>query len=77
MRNSRSAAADDAVVEKSVNSYSKYIFTRNQGDMPQVGRPNPYLRYDLGVEKKVQNQIDYFDSEISNHEKKIGKLLNL
>lgn len=77
MRNGRAATVDDAVVEKPVNSYSKYVFTRNQGDMPQVGRPNKYVSYYLGVEKKVLQQIDYFDSEISSHEKEIGKLLNL
>jgi len=67
------ADADDAVVEKPVNPYSKYIFTRNQGDMPQVVQPNPYP----GVETRILKHIDYIDSEISSHEKEIGKLLNL
>ena len=71
------ADADDAVVEKPVNPYSKYIFTRNQGDMSQVVQPNPYVSYDPGVETRIQKHIDYFDSEISGIEKEIGKLLNL
>jgi len=71
------AHADDAVVEKPVNSYSKYIFTRNQGDMPQVVQPNPYVSYDPGVETRILKHIDSIDSEISSIEKEIGKLLNL
>jgi len=78
MRNGRAATSDDELAEKAVNSfYSKYSFTRNQGDIPQVVRPNPYVSYNLGVEKKVLKEIENFDSEISNHEKEIGKLLNL
>ena len=69
--------AADAVVEKPVNPYSKYIFTRNQGDMPQVVQPNPYVSYDPGVETRILKHIDYFDSEISSIEKEIGKLLKL
>jgi len=71
------AGANDAVVEKPVNSYSKYIFTRKQGDMPQVVQPDPYVSHYQVVEPKILKQIDDFDSEISNHEKEIGKLLNL
>lgn len=71
------AYADDAVVEKPVNLYSKYIVTRNQGDMPQVVQPDPYVSHYRVVEPKILKQIDDFDSEISNHEKEIGKLLNL
>lgn len=71
------ADADNAVVKKPVNPYSKYIFTRNQGDMPQVVQPNPYVSYDPGVEKKILKHIDDIDSEISSIEKEIGKLLNL
>jgi hypothetical protein len=69
------ADADGAVVEKPVNPYSKYILTRNQGDMPQVVQPNPYA--DPGVETRILKHIDYIDSEISSTEKEIGKLLNL
>jgi hypothetical protein len=64
------ADADDALVEKPVNPYSKFIFTRIQGDMPQV------VQHPV-VEKRIQKQIDSFDSEISSIEKEIGKLLNL
>ncbi len=71
------AYADDAVVEKPVNHYSKYIFTRNQGGLQQVAQPNPYLSYNRGIETKILKDIDSFDSEISSHEKEIGKLLNL
>jgi|GEM_PF-3082119 len=71
------AYADDAVVEKPVNQYSKYMFTRNQGDMQQVAQPNPYASYNRGLETRIRKDIDYFDSEISSHEKEIGKLLNL
>jgi hypothetical protein len=71
------ADADGAVVEKPVNPYSKYILTRNQGDMPQVVQPNPHVSYDPGVETRIQKHIDSFDSEISSIEKEIGKLLNL
>ena len=71
------AHANDVVLDKSVNAYSKYISTRNQGDMPQVVQPNPYVSESPGVEKKILKDIDSYDSEISNIEKKIGKLLNL
>lgn len=71
------AYADDAVVEKPLNHYSNYIFTRYQGGMQQVAQPNPYVSYNRGVETKIQKDIDSFDSEISSHEKEIGKLLNL
>ena len=79
MTNAHAVTADggDAVVEKPVNLYSKYIFTRNQGDMPQVVQPNPYVSYDPAVETKILKHIDSFDSEISSIEKEIGKLLNL
>ena len=59
------------------NAYRKNISTSNQADMPQVVRPNPYLSYDRAVETKILKHIDSFDSEISSHEKEIGKLLNL
>jgi hypothetical protein len=71
------ADADGAVVEKPVNPYSKYILTRNQGDMPQAVQPNPYVSYDPSVEKKILKHVDDIDSEISSIEKEIGKLLNL
>lgn len=71
------AYADYAVVEKPVNPYGKYIVTRKQGDRRQVVQPNPYASYDPVVETKIQKDIDSFDSEISSHEKEIGKLLNL
>ena len=71
------ADADDAVVEKPVNPYSKHIFTRNQGDMPQVVQPNPHVSYDPVVETRILKHIDDIDSEISSIEKEIGKLLNL
>jgi len=62
------ANADNAVLEKPVNPYR---------GMSQVVQPNPYLSYDPAVETKILKHIDYFDSEISSHEKEIGKLLNL
>ncbi len=72
------ADADGAVVVKQLNPYTtKYIFAGNQGDMPQVVKPNPYVTYNRGVETKVLKNIDDIDSEISNHEKEIGKLLKL
>jgi hypothetical protein len=71
------AYADNAVVDNPVNHYSKYIFTRNQGEMQQIAQPNPYVSYNRGVETKILKDIDSFDSEISSHEKEIGKLLNL
>lgn len=79
MTNSQAVTADayNAVVEKPVNPYSKYIFMRHQGDRPQVVHPNPYVSYDPGVEKRILKHIDDIDSEISSHEKEIGKLLNL
>lgn len=69
--------SDGAAVEKPVNSYSKYIFTRKQGDMPKVVQANTDAIYDPGVETKIIKQIDHIDSEISSIEKEIGKLLNL
>ena len=69
--------ADGAVVKKLNNPYSKYIFTRNQGDMPQVVQPNPYITSDPAVEARIQKRIDSFDSEISSTEKEISKLLDL
>lgn len=69
--------ADGAVVKKLVDPYSKYIFTRNQGDMPQVVRPNPYATANPAVEARILKRIDFFDSEISSTEKEIGRLLDL
>ena len=63
------ADADDAVVEKPVNSYGKYISTHNQSDTPQVVQP--------AVETRILKHIDSIDSEISGIQKEIGKLLNL
>lgn len=78
MTNAQAVTADDAVVERPVvNPYSKYIFTRNEGNRPQVVQPNPYVTYDPVVETRILKHIDYFDSEISSSEKEIGKLLNL
>ncbi len=71
------ADANNAVVEKPVNPYSKYIFTRNQGAMPQVVQANPYVSYNRGAETRILKHIDDIDSEISSIEKEIGKLLNL
>jgi hypothetical protein len=71
------AHADYAFFEKPLNPYSKYIFTRNQGDMPQVVQPNAYVSYNRGIETRILKHIDYIDSEISTSEKEIGKLLNL
>ena len=71
------ADADNAVVEKPVNPYSKYIFTRKQGDMPQVVQANPDASYNRGAETRILKHIDDIDSEISSIEKEIGKLLNL
>lgn len=69
--------ADGAVVKKLVDPYSKYIFSHNQGDVPQVVRPNPYLTANPSVEARILKRIDSFDSEISSTEKEIGKLLDL
>lgn len=69
--------ADGAVVKKLVDPYGKYIFTHNQGDVPQVVRPNPYLTANPSVEARILKRIDSFDSEISSTEKEIGKLLDL
>lgn len=69
-----SNAQADAVVE---NPYSKYIFTHNLSDMPQVVQPNPYVSHYRSVQTRILKQIDSFDSEISSHEKEIGRLLNL
>lgn len=71
------ADANDPTVKKQLNNYNKYISTRNQGDMSQVVRPNPYVSYDPGVEAKVLKHIDSIDSEISGKQEEIGKLLNL
>ena len=71
------AGEGDAVVKKLVNPNNKYIFMRNQGDKPQVVRPNPYVSYDRGVETRILKDIETFDSQISSSEKDIGKLLDL
>lgn len=71
------AHGDDAVVKKLTNPYSNNIFTRNQGNMPQVVQPNPYVSYDPGIETRILKRIDYFDSQISSSEKEIGNLLDL
>lgn len=77
MTNAQAVTADanNAVVEKP--AVSKYIRTRNQCDIPQVVQPNPDVRYDAGVEKRILKHIDDIDSEISSHQNEIGKLLNL
>jgi len=71
------ADADGSVVMKPVNPLSQYVSTRNQGDMPQVVRPNPYVSYDPVAETRILKHIDSFDSEISGIQKEIGQLLNL
>ncbi len=71
------AGAEHAVLEKLVNSCSKHILARNQGDMPQVVQSNPYANYNPVVETRVQKRIDTIDSKISGIEKEIGVLLNL
>lgn len=71
------AGAEHAVVEKLVNSSSKHILARNQGDMPVVVQSNPYASYNPVVETRIQKRIDSFDSEISSIEKDIDKLLDL
>ena len=71
------ANEEDAAVDKPVNPYSKYFFTRKQGDKPQVVQPNPSISSNPGVETRIIKEIDYFDSEISSHQKEIDKLLNL
>ncbi|MBI1268703.1 MAG: hypothetical protein GC193_14875 [Cryomorphaceae bacterium] len=35
------------------------------------------ITHNQGVEKRILNQIDAFDAEISSHEREICKLLNL
>ncbi|QQR58255.1 MAG: hypothetical protein IPG59_01825 [Candidatus Melainabacteria bacterium] len=45
--------------------------------MVKVVQPNSNVSYDPVVESKVLKRIDYFDSQISNQEKEISKLLNL
>lgn len=71
------ADADHAVVETFVNSYNKYIFMYNEGDVPQVVQSNPDQSYDKVAETRVQRQADDFDSKISSIQKEIGKLLDL
>lgn len=71
------AGEGDAEVKKLVNPNNKYIFARNQEDMPQVVRPNQYVSYDRGVETRILKDIETFDSQISSSEKDIGKLLDL
>ena len=75
-KNAGTATADIAMLDRSVNSYGNYL-ARNQGDIPQVGRSSLDVSRYLGIEKKAHKEIDQFDSQISNHEKEIGKLLNL
>jgi hypothetical protein len=72
------ADADGAVVVKQLNPYTtKYIFLPKQRDMTPIVKPNPFVTYNRGVDTKVLKNIDDIDSEISNHEKEIGKLLKL
>lgn len=70
-------AAHKAVAQNPTNPYSKYIFTRKQGDIPQVVQPNLHVSYSPRLETRILKDIDYIDSEISSHEKEICKLLNL
>lgn len=71
------ADGDYAAVEMPVKPYTNYIVKRNRVGTPPVVQPNPYLSYDRGVETKVQKSIEDIDSEISNIQKDIGKLLDL
>ena len=77
MTNAQAVTADDAVVDGPVKPYSKFVYTRSQGDMPQVAQPNPFVTSHRGAEKRILKKIDDFDSEISTQEKEIDKLLNL
>lgn len=72
------AIADNAALKKSVNPYSRDIFTRNIGDSTQVARLNySNVGYDPVAEKKILKRIDSIDSEISSYQKEIGQLLDL
>jgi hypothetical protein len=71
------AGAEHAVLEQLVNSSSKHVLARTQGDMPQVVQSNLYASYNQVVETRVQKRIDTIDSKISGIEKEIGVLLNL
>lgn len=79
MTNAQAITADAnyVVVEKPGNTYSKYVYTHNQGDRTQVVQPSPYVSNYVVVEPRILKDIDHFDSEISGVEKEIGKLLNL
>lgn len=71
------ADANKTVVDSPVKPYSKHISTRNQGDMSQVVHPQENVDLEPGIEARIQENIDCIDSEISSHQKEIGKLLNL
>lgn len=71
------ADGDYEVVEVPVNPYTKYIVKRNKVGTPHVAQTSPHVSYDRTEEIKVQKSIEDIDSEISNIQKDIGKLLNL
>ena len=71
------ADGDYEVVEVPVNPYTNYIVKRNKVGTPHVVQPSPHVSYDRTDEIKVQKSIEDIDSEISNIQKDIGKLLNL
>ncbi len=71
------ADGDYEVVEVPVNPYTNYIVKRNKVGTPHVAQTSPHVSYDRTDEIKVQKSIEDIDSEISNIQKDIGKLLNL
>lgn len=71
------ADRDYEVVEVPVNPYTNYIVKRNKVGTPHVAKTSPHVSYDRTDEIKVQKSIEDIDSEISNIQKDIGKLLNL
>lgn len=71
------ADGDYEIVEVPVNPYTNYIVKRNKVGTPHVAQTSPHVSYDRTEEIKVQKSIEDIDSEISNIQKDIGKLLNL
>ena len=79
MMNAQTVAVDahDEAMEKPSNTYGKHISMRKQGGTPQAVQPNSDLSYDPDVEAKIQKHIDHIDSEISNIQNEIGRVLNI
>lgn len=71
------ANANEAILGNSLDLTGKHSFAHDRSGTSQFVQTTSGVTFSPAVETKIQQHIDDFDSEISNSQKEIGKLLNL